>query len=66
MLLCNKCNQLYNPEDLMIIKSEFNDYHYCKICLKQALDTLSMQIFQNKDTRALLKKIRRFLKSEKN
>ena len=50
----------------MSIATDDNKYYYCRICLKQAQDTLSMQIFQNKDTRALLKKIRRFLKSEKN
>ncbi len=66
MLPCSKCDNEQLPENLMTIESETKTYYYCRICLKQAQDTLNMLIFKNKENRQLLKRIRKFLKHEKN
>ena len=61
---CSKCGNETLPENLLPIEMEYNKFYYCRICLKNAQDTLSMQMFKNKDTRKLLKNIRKFLRSE--
>lgn len=63
---CSKCGQEALPEQLLEIQSEYNIYYYCISCLKEAQNTLSMKIYLNKDDRALLKKIRKFLKTTTN
>ncbi len=63
-MYCSKCGKETLPENLMGIVTEDRKYYYCRVCIKQARDNLSMQLFKNKDTRKLLKDIRKFLESE--
>lgn len=60
---CNKCGLFISQvEKLMGIETELAKYYYCISCIKQAQGLLSMKMYLNKDERALLKKMRRFLK----
>lgn len=54
------------PEELLAIESEKQKYIFCKPCLKEAQETLSMKIYMNEQERQLLKRIRKFLKHNKN
>jgi hypothetical protein len=62
---CSKCGQAALSEQLMPIETETNIYYYCISCVREAEALMSMKIFINKDERALLKQLRKFIKKGK-
>lgn len=62
---CKKCLGTLLPNKWMEIETEAEKYYFCDNCIIQAEKTLSMKIYLNKEDRAFLKQLRKYLKKRK-
>ncbi|MCL5071048.1 MAG: hypothetical protein M1308_09150 [Actinobacteria bacterium] len=60
---CEKCGR---EADTVTIENAEYSHHFCRGCVKEALDHIAMMPFKNKEVRQLEKQLRKYLKHKVN